>query len=155
MDIFDKIMLWPFLRRFNPFYRKHKELLLYIIFGGLTTVISIAVFGVFSYIICLNEVTANTISWICAVSFSYVTNRVWVFGNVANGIIAVIREAISFFSARLITLFFENLLLFLFVTCLYQNKMIIKIIANIFVMIMNYIISKLFVFRKPKRNSSV
>lgn len=151
MDIFDKIMLWPFLRRFNSIYKKYKEPLLYIFFGGLTTVISIGVFAFFSYVVYLDEITANTISWICAVLFAYVTNRIWVFHSAAAGLASIIREMIAFFGGRLLTLLFETSMMLVFVTFLHQNKMLVKIIATIFVMVLNYIISKVYIFREAKR----
>lgn len=146
-DIFDKIMDLPGLRVFAPFYKRHKEVLLYIFFGGLTTVISIAVFWFFSYVVPLNELTANLLSWAGAVLFAYVTNRIWVFQSQARGLGMVLREMTAFFGGRVLTLLFEDAMLLIFVTFLHQDKMEIKLIATIGVMILNYVISKLVVFR--------
>lgn len=148
MDIFDKIMMWPLLRCFNPFYKRYKQPLMYTFFGGLTTIISIAVFGFFSYVVCMDEITANSISWIIAVLFAYITNRIWVFHAVTDGVAEKLREMTAFFGGRLLTLLFETVMLLIFVTWLRLNKMLIKLIATIFVMILNYVISKIFVFRK-------
>ena len=78
-DIFDRLMALPGLRVLGPFYRKHKAVLLYLFFGALTTVISIAVYWLFRYPFGLNELVANVLSWLAAVLFAFLTNRVWVF----------------------------------------------------------------------------
>ena len=90
-DIFDRMMGSGFLKRFEPFYKAHKEILLYLLFGGLTTLVGIIFFAIPVKLISLPEVqlfghkinltvqVANVISWVCAVTFAYVTNRTWVF----------------------------------------------------------------------------
>ena len=78
-DVFDKLMTLPILNIFEPFYKKHKEVLLYLLFGGLTFIVSIASYAFFDITLAMNELVANVLSWILAVSFAYVTNRIWVF----------------------------------------------------------------------------
>ena len=84
-DIFDKIMKLPILNFFEPFYKKNKEMLLYLFFGGLTFVVSIITYGFFNVSLGLNELIANIISWIIAVTFAFFTNRIWVFNSPTNG----------------------------------------------------------------------
>ena len=144
-------MKLPILRIFEPFYKKHKEILLYILFGGLTTVVSIATFWLFGTVMGIHELIANVISWIFAVTFAYVTNRVWVFDSQATGRSAILREAAAFYGGRLATLGFEEAMLAVFVTWLGANELLIKIIATFGVLVLNYIISKLFVFKKKDR----
>ena len=146
-DFFDRIMALPLLRIFRPFYLRHKDVLLYIFFGGLTTLVSIGSFALADLVLGLNELIANIISWIFAVTFAYVTNRIWVFHSQATGR-AIWSEAASFYGGRLLTLGIEELLLLVFVTLLHLNSMLIKIIAQFVVLISNYFISKLLVFRK-------
>ena len=90
---------------------------------------------------------ANIVSWILAVTFAYVTNRVWVFSSTAKGK-AILREMLSFYSGRLITLGLEEAMLLVFVTWLQLNGVVIKIIAQIVVLVSNYLISKLITFKK-------
>ena len=78
-DIFDKIMELPVLRIFNPFYKKYKEILLYLFFGGLAFIISIASYAFANIELGMNELIANVVSWILAVLFAFITNRIWVF----------------------------------------------------------------------------
>ena len=133
-------------------YHKNEELWNYLIVGGLTTVVSLA-----TYYLCvltfLNPNNAfelqiaNIISWIIAVAFAYVTNRVFVFKSKEKNIK---KEATSFVASRITTLLLEMLTMFILVTLLTFNDKISKIIAQIIVIIGNYIISKLFVFKKNK-----
>lgn len=149
-DIFDRIMQLPILRIFNGFYLKNKSVLLYLFFGAVTTFISIFTFALFYDIFGLNELVANIISWIFAVLFSYFTNRTWVFDSKQSGK-AMLREMLSFFAGRLTTLGLEEVILFVFITCLSFNGTLIKLSAQIAVLILNYIISKLFVFGSERK----
>lgn len=147
-DIFDRIMHTRLLRPLEPFYRKNKEILLYILFGGLTTVVSIATFWLFGTVLGVHELIANVLSWIFAVTFAYLTNRTWVFDSRVSDTRGIVREAASFYGGRLLTLGFEEAVLAVFVTWLGMNEMLIKILATVGVLVLNYVISKLFVFRK-------
>ena len=146
-DLFDRIMTLPLLRPFRPFYLKHKEVLLYLLFGGLTTVVGVASFAVFYQIFCLNEHTANVLSWILAVCFAYVTNRLWVFSDKNQGAKAIVRQMTAFFAGRLGTLGMEELILLLAVTRGGLPALPVKIAAQFLVIVLNYMISKLLVFR--------
>lgn len=73
-DIFDKIMSLPGLRLFEPFCKKNKEVLLYLFFGGLTILISILSYAYFNVVLGINELLANIIAWILAVTLAFVTN---------------------------------------------------------------------------------
>ncbi len=147
-DIFDRIMELSVFSPVAPFYRKHKEVLLYLFFGGLTTVVSIVTFAVFYSGLGINEHVSNLISWVFAVSFAYVTNRVWVFTAHAEGARALLLEMGKFFGGRVFTLGVEELMIFVFITVLQFNAVLIKIIAQFVIVVLNYVISKLFVFKK-------
>ena len=131
-----------------PIYAKYKEPLLYIFFGALTTAINFIVFALFTLLIPWNELVANVIAWFFAVLFAYVTNRVWVFSNKARTKFGVLKEAIAFYSGRIFTLLLEEGAIFIFVTCLHTNAFMVKLCAQILVLILNYVISKWIVFRK-------
>ena len=144
-DIFDRIMSASFLRSLNPFYTKHKSVLLYLFFGALTTVVSIGSFA--GFLLIANPLLANLLSWVAAVTFAYVTNRIWVFSSRAKGK-EIFTEAGTFFGGRLFTLVVEEGVLYVGITLLTLHPLTVKISAQIVVLILNYIISKLFVFRK-------
>ena len=146
LDIFDRIMGLPVLRRFQAPYSKIKSVLLYLFFGGLTTVVSIGTFIAFDSHLGMDVLIANLLSWICAVSFAYVTNRIWVFSSHATGK-AMGQEILSFVGGRLATLGFEELVLWIFVSLLDFHSTIVKILAQAGVLILNYVISKIFVFK--------
>ena len=152
-DIFDRIMELPVLRIVNPFYKKNKEILLYLFFGGLTFLVSISSYALFNIRIGWNALTANIASWILAVAFAYVTNRTWVFEFSADSKRGIAREVVSFVSGRIVTLVTEELILLVFVTALEMNSILVKIVAQVVVIALNYVFSKLVVF-KPKGGNS-
>ena len=147
-DIFDRIMALPILRLLEPFYKKHKAVLLYLFFGGLTTVLSITVFWLFRHPFGLNELIANVISWLAAVLFAFFTNRIWVFRAPTKTAGEFLRQMGSFYGGRVVTLLIEEALLAVFITWLGFPDMPVKIAAQIVVIVLNYVISKLFVFKK-------
>lgn len=147
-DIFDRIMEWKILSIFNPFYKKYKEVLLYLFFGGLTTVISIGSYAFFDVSMHMDPMVANIFSWILAVLFAYVTNRIWVFDSNAEDMKGIIQEMVSFFGGRVATLLMEEVILYVGIKLLSMNSIAVKVAAQILVLIGNYLISKLFVFKK-------
>ena len=147
MDIFDKIMRLPGLRRFYDVYAKYKEILLYILFGGVATVVSIRSFVLCETCLGLDPLIANVISWVLAVATAYATNRTWVFGSKATGK-AFWTEMVGFFSGRVLTLLMEEGILLVFVTWLGLPGVWVKVAAQIAVLVGNYFISKLIIFKK-------
>lgn len=131
-------------------YKKHKEIINYLIVGALTTVVSLAVYYicVFTFLNPEKSVElqiANILSWIAGVIFAYFTNRKFVFESKNTN---KIKEASKFVSSRLTTLLLDMFIMWLGVTLLHFNDKLIKIISQILVIIGNYILSKLFVFKK-------
>ena len=132
-DIFDRIMELPVLRIVNPFYKKNKEILLYLFFGGLTFLVSISSYALFNIRIGWNALTANIASWILAVAFAYVTNRTWVFESSTDRGSTLIKEITGFVGGRIATLVIEELILFIFITGLEMNSVLVKIVAQVVV----------------------
>ena len=146
-DLFDRLFSLPPLKWAEPLFSRHREGLLYLFFGVLTTAVSWGSFYLLCYPLSLDELIANPISWIAAVLFAFFTNRIWVFRTHGG---TLFREMSLFFASRLTTLVFEEFVLFLFVTTLSFDAMAVKIIGSVAVLILNYVFSKLFVFRKTK-----
>lgn len=131
-------------------YNKHKEIINYLIFGALTTLISLLI-----YFILVNTFLnpddaiklqiANVISWIAGVIFAYITNRRYVFKSMEKN---KTKEATKFLITRITTLLVDMLIMFVGVTILGVNDKIIKIISQIIVVISNYVFSKIIVFKK-------
>ncbi len=90
---------------------------------------------------------ANIFSWICAVTFAYITNRVFVFKSKEKN---KLKEITSFVSSRITTLLIDMAIMGIFVTLLHFNDKIMKLIVQVVVTILNYVFSKLFVFKKVK-----
>ena len=145
-DIFDRMMALPILNIFEPFYKKNKEVLLYLFFGGLTFIVSIATYAVFNVSMGINELIANVMSWVLAVLFAFATNRVWVFQAPTE----FLKQMLSFFGGRVVTLVIEEIILLVFITWLGFNSMVVKVIAQVIVIVLNYVISKFWIF-KDKR----
>ena len=109
--------------------------------------VSIASSALFYQLLGLNELVANVLSWICVVLFAFFTNRTRVFAAPTSGAGEFLRQMAAFFGGRLATLAAEELILLVFVTWLALPAVPVKIVAQVVVIVLNYVISKLFVFR--------
>lgn len=153
------------MKRIKEFLKSEqfKELVKYLIFGVLTTVVSILSFKLFDVI--LGErlyLVSNVLSWILAVAFAFVTNKLWVFRSKNTEKKVIFRELFSFVSARIVSLLIEEGGLWLLIEVFSLNEMapfkvfsfsvngnlIAKIIMQVVVVILNYIFSKFFIFKK-------
>ncbi len=131
-------------------FKKYREIIMYLIFGVLTTVVSLAGYYllVYTFLNPSNAIQlqiANIISWIVGVTFAYFTNRSMVFKSKNEN---KLKEAGSFLLARVATLIMDMLIMFIGVTLLHGNDKVLKIISQIIVIVSNYVFSKLFVFKK-------
>lgn len=139
------------MKSIEKLYREYQEIINYVIVGVLTTVVSLL-----TYYVCVltfldpnNGVelqVANVISWICAVAFAYVTNRVFVFKSNSKN---YAKEISSFVGSRVLTLLSDMLIMFLMVTVMGFNDKIAKLVVQVVVTVLNYVLSKIFVFKKP------
>ena len=132
-------------------YKKYEELIWYLIVGGCTVVVSLASYYLLRNTFRMYYQTANILSWIFAVVFAYVTNKKFVFRSKYAGVKKTLLEAGSFFSARLASLAAEVLSMYFFVRICGMDDRIVKLMNQVLVMILNYILSKFWVFHK-KRN---
>lgn len=124
-----------------------KELVLYTVFGNMTFIISIGAYAVFNVALGINELIANALAWVFAVLFSYITNKKWVFSVSTPTKTAAFVQMFAFFSGRFFTLIIEETIIFVFITMLSYPSMWVKLTAQVVVVVLNYIISKLFVFK--------
>ncbi len=136
--------------KIKDLYLKYKEIINYLIFGVLTTVVSLVTYYICVYTFINPEEAvqlqiANVISWFFGVTFAYVTNRKFVFeSNEKNKI----KEASKFVTSRIATLLMDMAIMFIGVTLLKFNDKIIKIVSQVVVIIANYLLSKIIVFNK-------
>lgn len=128
---------------------RYRELISYLIVGGLTTVVSLGTYygctlTILDAAVPLQLQAANVLSWIAAVTFAYFTNRKYVFESRNQH---MLKEAAAFYASRLSTLLMDMGLMFLMVTILNWNDKIAKLIVQVVVTVANYVISKFFVFK--------
>lgn len=127
--------------------KKNKMIISYLFFGVCTTAVNI-----FSYYVCrllgLNTAVSTVVAWLLAVLFAYVTNRIFVFESENKSLKSVARETISFFSCRAVTGIIDLIIMVVFVDFLCFDDIIMKIISNIIVIVLNYLASKLWIFKK-------
>lgn len=140
------------IQTIKQLYFRYKELINYVIIGGLTTVVSLVSYYFFTTVFLdpqdlFQLMAANAFSWICAVSFAYITNRKFVFESKSTD---KLREMLKFFNARVSTLLIEMACMTLLVNILHWYDRISKFVVQFIVMALNYIFSKLFVFRSKE-----
>lgn len=129
-------------------WMKYKSIFFYLVFGVGTTVVNIVSYALFARICGFNTIVSNILAWILAVAFAYITNKLWVFESKCTEIKEIMNELIKFISCRLLTGIIDLLIMFVFVDLLLFNDIIIKCISNIIVIILNYVASKIFIFKK-------
>lgn len=125
--------------------RLDKELILYVFFGVLTTIVNIVVYFFFESVLGVNYLISNIIAWFFSVLFAYITNRIWVFESESDNIL---KEMSLFFGGRIFSGAVDTALMYLFIDILSIGDFISKLIVQVVVVILNYVFSKLIVFKK-------
>ena len=133
-------------------FKTLKHLFLYGIFGILTTLFNIFLYYFFTRIFNFDVVFSTILAWVCAVLFAYYTNKKYVFESKTDSLNAKIHEIFYFFLCRFATGFIDVIIMYIFVSLLAFNDVIIKTVSNIIVIIFNYIGSKIFVFNNSKKS---
>ncbi len=128
----------------------YKTIILYLFFGGITTLINIVVYMVCYDIFDISNVISNILAWILSVLFAFVSNKFWVFESKSKNRLRVQKEFLKFVGGRIGTGLLDLLIMYICVDVLYGPAFIIKIISNIVVIILNYILSKMLVFKEKK-----
>ena len=128
------------------FLKKERELILYGIFGVGSTVINIAVFH-----LCgrwgVALIPSNIIAWFFAFAFAFITNKAIVFQSKGWRNRAALREFASFLAVRLFTLVLDTVLMVVLVEWLLVDRLLSKIVVNLVVILVNYVVSKFFIFK--------
>lgn len=145
------------MQKIKQLYLKYKEIINYLIFGVLTTIVSllskyILLFTILDATDAIQLQIAVIISWIISCLFAYITNRIWVFESKSK---EIFKEIVKFFTARLFTLGLEMLIMFIFITALGLNSdiwiIVWTLVSQAIIIIGNYILSKLMVFKNRKK----
>ncbi len=132
-------------------FNKYKEIIMYGIMGVLTTIVNIIVFAICEKIIGINALVSNVIAWIVSVIFAYITNKLFVFESKSFKKEILIKEIISFTSARIFSLLLEEVIIYVMIDIMNINSLIVKVFSNIVVIVVNYILSKLVIFKKKDK----
>ncbi|AFS39838.1 GtrA family protein [Leuconostoc gelidum] len=127
---------------------KYQSFLLYVIFGILTTIVNIIVFFILYNMLHTGHNIAYVVAWFWAVLFAYLTNRVWVFHSTSSTTADIVKEVWQFYLARVLTGIIGYFILTFGVDLLHQDANIWNIIQNIFVIVSNFVLSKLIIFKK-------
>ena len=138
------------MKKIKELYYKYEEIISYLIVGGLTTVVSLATYYLLVYTIlnpkeAVELQIANIISWIASVTFAYFTNRKYVFKTKDK---ISFKEGSNFYLSRVSTLLLDMLMMYVFVSVLRFDDKIIKLIVQVIVIVLNYVLSKFIVFKK-------
>ena len=135
--------------------QKSKPIILYGIFGILTTLVNVAVYYLFYERVGLSNLTSTVVAWFFAVLFAFVTNKMFVFDSKSWKYQMVVSEVLKFFGCRLGTGCIEVGMMVLFVDMLHSSGTIMKLITNFIVIVLNYVLSKLVIFRKVRTEHEV
>lgn len=128
--------------------KKNQAIILYLVFGVLTTVVNIGVFAFFETYTNWNYQIGTVIAWIASVLVAFFTNKVWVFSSGYTTWRAFWRELGSFFFFRLLTYFMEVIIMWVGVSLMKDNAILVKVADNVIVVIVNYVFSKLIIFKQ-------
>jgi putative flippase GtrA len=136
------------MSRIDELLKKYREMIDYAFWGVMTTVVNYAVYFVCTKAAGINYLVSNGIAWLVAVLFAFWVNKVFVFHSNDKSAKVLLWELGTFVSARILSGVLETGMLALFVEALHFNDSVIKILASIFVVIINYVLSKLLIFKK-------
>lgn len=136
------------MKKLLALLKKHEEVISYLFFGGLTTLVNYIVYLPCYNLFHLSGAVSNAIAWVVAVAFAYLTNKPFVFKSHDWSAKTVIPELTKFVGCRIGSGLLETAIIFALVDCLQLNGNIIKLVTSVLVVILNYVASKLLVFRK-------
>ncbi|MEE3462006.1 MAG: GtrA family protein [Lachnospiraceae bacterium] len=128
-------------------WNKYKDMIPYAIFGVLTTIVNIVSYWALAHPLHIGVMVSTILAWFISVLFAYLTNRKWVFHSEAHGIREISREIISFFACRAGTELIDLACMWIFADIMGLNDVVIKTLANVIVIILNYVASKFMIFK--------
>lgn len=127
---------------------KYREVILYLIFGALTTLVNIVTYALCTRVFSLDVYSSNVVAWVLAVLFAYFTNKNYVFSSKAKNNKAKIKEMLLFYWYRLISFGVDMLIMYIMIDLMNIDDMVSKIVDNVVIIVINYIFSKWIIFKK-------
>lgn len=143
-DIFDRIMELPILKIFQPIYKKYKSILVYLFLGGCATIVGFVTRTLFIQVMHMNSYLGVALSWIISTTFAFFTNRTWIFEHNDEKILL---EYVKFCGGRVMTFVIDEIINGIFYVGLGWNFYVVFIFSSAVTAIVNYLISKFFVFK--------
>lgn len=140
------------IKKLWSIYKKYQEAIDYLIWGGIAFVLSMFLFWLFAGLWGWGEVLANTVDWVICVLFTFVTNKLFVFRSKTSNMKEFGKEFVEFVLARFFTLVLEDIIIL--IGCTYMKydsgigQIVVKLIAQFVVIVSNYFLSKLWIFKK-------
>ncbi len=130
---------------------KYKPQLYYMLFGIFTTIIDIGVYQLCFLSLGIPNILSNTIAWFISVAFSFITNKIWVYGSRSMRAKTIIKEGFAYYTGRGVSLIAGTAIMVVCIDFMKLNSWIVKIVSNIFVVIINYGFG-FFVFKRLEEN---
>ncbi|MBQ7797284.1 MAG: GtrA family protein [Lachnospiraceae bacterium] len=127
-----------------------REGIAYLIFGVLTTAVDYVISNALFYVASMSSIPSQTIAWVAAVLFAFVTNKWWVFESHTLVPSEVWKEFVSFVICRVATFLFNLAALFVMVDLMHMEFFICKLLISVVVVVLNYVFSKILIFAKKK-----
>lgn len=128
-------------------WNNYKNIVPYAFFGVITTMVNVVIYWIMARCFKIGVMPSTIIAWTAAVSFAYITNRRWVFHSMMHSLEGIIKESFYFFSCRIATGVIDWLCMYIFVELICVNDLVVKASVNIMVILLNYIASRLIVFK--------
>lgn len=141
------------MQRLRALWRneRYRELFMYCVVGGMTTLVNIAAFYVCAQLMGIHHLIATNIAWVASVAFAFPANKIWVFRSRNWALKQLWYELGSFVAARVLTQFIDTGLMALGVDLMHANEMAVKVVANVVVIAFNYVASRWVIFRKKEK----
>ena len=138
------------MKTLKELFVKYKMMILYVVFGAMATFVNMAAYYFCYNLLGIPNVPSVIIAWVLAVIFAFFTNKLWVFESKSMAPEVLKHEIPAFFGARLLTGLLDIGIMYLAVDVLHWNATLWKLISNVIVIILNYLASKLVIFRKKE-----
>lgn len=134
--------------------QKYRGIIAYLFFGVCTTLINVVAYQLCYNVTGIPNVPSTVIAWVLAVLFAFITNKLFVFESKSFARNVVIREAINFFGCRILTGLLDVAIMYVAVDLLHWHALLWKVLSNGLVIVLNYVASKLIIFKKEASENS-
>ena len=138
------------MKKIKALILKYWDVVSYLFFGGVTTLVNWAVYALLYDVLGVPNMVSTAAAWLLAVAVAFVTNKVWVFKSPSFDAQTMKRELPSFLSARILTGLLDMAIMYISVEQMHMNGNIWKLLSNVVVIVLNYVASKLFIFKKRR-----